>query len=94
MSGAASGFTGGIGIPLLSPMELNAIIEAQSGSPFKSSLADGEGDIAGFSGAFPASFDEGFGAEKDTEFYEAPAHGEPTIPKEQEPGKNVFFVKN
>lgn len=81
--GAATAFSGGIGIPLLSPLELNAIIEAQSGTPFKSAFTEGDAEVSGFSGAFPASFDEGFANDKDTEFYESPQHGEPPIPKDE-----------
>ncbi|XP_074593755.1 uncharacterized protein LOC141849363 [Brevipalpus obovatus] len=83
--GAASAFSGGMGMPLLSPLELNAIMEAQSGlggggGGYKSAFAPSDSEVTGFSGGFPGNFDEGFSNERENEFYEPPQRGEPVVP--------------
>ncbi|XP_053206654.1 pro-resilin-like [Panonychus citri] len=86
--GAASGYAGGgAGFPLLSPMELNAIMEAQArGGNFKAAFTP-DTEPQGFAGygqqqqqqhgGFMPNFEDGFGQEGNSEFYEAPHHGEP-----------------
>lgn len=93
--GAATGYAGGgAGFPLLSPMELNAIMAAQvRGGNFKSAFTpdtepQGYSGYSGFAGnnnGFMPNFEEGFSNDGNSEFYEAPQHGEPFPVQEAEP---------
>lgn len=79
--GAATGYAGGgVGIPLLSPLELNAIMEAQAKAGNLKTAFTPNTQPQGFAGysnnEYMPNFEEGFDNEGNSEFYESPRHGD------------------